>query len=267
LALIVALTVVVALGVATDGSSDLALSASPPTFTDSPPAGWQLAFSSDFSGTALNPRVWGECYPWANASLGCTNFGNEEKEWYQESQISVRNGILDLIASPQLAVGYSQSGKPEQYECTSGMVTTFPGFDFTYGFVQVIARLPFGKDLWPAFWLGPQNGQWPPEIDILEHWDTQKTSQATLHPVRGPLQVAVAGTPDANKGWHTFSLSWTPTRVTWWYDGTQVLTTTKAVPRLAMFLILNLAVDEHGPGGCNGTLSIKSVKVWTPQWK
>ena len=36
-----------------------------------PPAGWKLAFNSDFSGSSLDTSVWGTCYPWA--PNGCTN--------------------------------------------------------------------------------------------------------------------------------------------------------------------------------------------------
>lgn len=262
-----ALTMVVAIGVVGNGSSNLALTAAQTTAGDSPQADWQLSFNSDFSGTAVNPQVWGECYPWADASQGCTNFGNgtEEKEWYAESQISVKNGILNLTATPEPTGGSNVWGQPEEYGCTSGMVTTFPSFDFTYGLVQVTARIPFGKGLWPAIWLVPQNWQWPPEIDILEHWGTNSTARATLHPLAGPQQFSVVSTPGIDDGWHTFTLSWTPTRLTWWYDGKQVLTTTTSVPKQAMYLILNLAVNDDSPGGCNGTLSVKSVKIWVPR--
>jgi beta-glucanase (GH16 family) len=263
---VVALMMIITLGIVADGSSDPALAATPPTDTASPPANWRLAFNADFSGTSVDPRVWGECYPWANASQGCTNFGNgsEEKEWYTESQIRLKKGVLDLVAQRVPTPGYNQWGQPEEYDCRSGMVTTYPSFDFTYGFVQVVARVPRDKGMWPAFWLAAQNWQWPPEIDILEHWGTSTTARATLHPVWGPQQFAVVPVPDMNKGWHTFTMSWTPASVTWWYDGKQVLTTTQGVPQQAMYLILNLAVDDDSPGGCDGRLSVKSVKVWLP---
>jgi beta-glucanase (GH16 family) len=255
-----------ALGVTTNGSSDSAIGTAKLAVAVSTPKSWRLAFISDFSGSKINSKVWGECYPWANASQGCTNFGNvNEKEWYKESQIHVKNGVLDLVASPRLTVGYNEQGQPKSYDCTSGMVTTFPSFDFRYGFVQITARVPFGKDLWPAFWLVPQNWQWPPEIDILEHWGTSSTARATLRSTDAPQQYSVVPTPDINKGWHTFSLSWTKTRLTWWYDGKQVLTTTIGIPQQPMYLILNLAVDNASPGGCSGTLNVKSVKIWVPR--
>jgi len=266
LSAVLAVAALSALGVAANGTSDSALGAAKPAAAVSAPKGWRLAFISDFSGSKINTKVWGECYPWANAFQGCTNFGNVhvEKEWYKESQIHVKNGVLDLVASPKPTAGYNEWGQPKVYDCTSGMVTTFPSFDFTYGFVRITARIPFGKDLWPAFWLVPQNWQWPPEIDILEHWGTSSTARATLHPTRGPQQYAVAPTPAINNGWHTFTLSWTKTRLTWWYDGKQVLTTTTGVPQQPMYLILNLAVDNASPGGCNGTLKVKSVNIWVP---
>jgi beta-glucanase (GH16 family) len=253
-----------ALGVAANGSSDSALVTTKFAATVSAPKGWRLAFISDFSGSNINTKVWGECYPWANPSQGCTNFGNvnEEKEWYTESQIHVKNGVLDLVASPKSTAGYNERGGSKVYDCTSGMVTTFPSFDFTYGFVQITARIPFGRDLWPAFWLVPQSWQWPPEIDILEHWGTSSTARATLRPKGLPQQYSVVPARGINHGWHTFTLSWTKTRLTWWYDGKQVLTTTIGVPQQPMYLILNLAVDNASPGGCNGMLKVKSVKIW-----
>ncbi|KAF9950108.1 hypothetical protein BGZ72_008168 [Mortierella alpina] len=55
----------------------------------------------------------------------------------------------------------------------SGLVRTVNSFKFRYGKVQVRARMPKGKWIWPAIWMLPahyQYGNWPAsgEIDIVE---------------------------------------------------------------------------------------------------
>jgi beta-glucanase (GH16 family) len=236
------------------------------------PPSWKLVFNSNFAGTAVkgtvNPKTWTTCYPWESASAGCTNYGNksEEKEWYLPSQVKVaKGGILELTSKREATKGLTTAGKPETYGCRSGMVTTYKGFKFKYGFVQVTARLAFGTGLWSAFWLAAANKVWPPEIDILEHWYTAEYSKAYLHPVGGPRQ---GGTPfatkAANTGWHTYRLYWTKTSLKWYYDNTQVFSTTKNVPQQPMYLIANLADTSSAAGACSGTLYIKSVKIWQP---
>ncbi len=42
------------------------------------------------------------------------------------------------------------------------MLTTHKSFSFTYGYVEIDARIPSGKGIWPAFWLLPAGGGWPP---------------------------------------------------------------------------------------------------------
>ena len=38
---------------------------------------------------------------------------------------------------------------------------------FGYGYFEIEAKLPRGKNLWPAFWMSPFES-WPPEIDVFE---------------------------------------------------------------------------------------------------
>ena len=230
------------------------------------PANLNLAFSTNFPGTTLDTSTWAECYPWSPAPPGCSNFGNsDEREWYLPSQIHVENGALALVAQRTPTTGSDVHGNPMTYTCRSGMVTTYPSVNFKYGVVQVTARLPFGKGLWPAIWLIPADGSWPPEIDIVEHWDTQSTASATLH--YGKQNAQQRGTvnfPQADQGWHTYTLYWTQSRISIYYDNTLAFTTTTDIPQKAMYLLLDLADENAAPGSCSGTMYVKSVNIWEP---
>jgi len=222
-----------------------------------------LKFDATFSGTQLNTQSWGTCYPWASG--GCTNFGNADDpdlEWYQAPQDQVSGGVLHLIAQRVPTNGLDKQGAAKEYACRSGMVTTYPSLRFEYGYVQVTAQIPFGKGLWPAFWLAAANEKWPPEVDMLEHWGSEAAGTVYLHPLTGARQGGPVSMPGLATGWHTFGLAWTKTRLTWYYDGVQVLTTAVGVPQQEMYFIANLADDDTSPGTCSGSLLIKSVQVW-----
>ena len=148
----------------------------------------RLVFSSNFSGTQLDTSVWDTCYVRFVAATGCTNFGNpQEEEWYLPSQVDVSGGVLHLIARETPTVGRNSSGAPKIYPYRSGMVTTYSSFRFTYGLVRVVARLPGGIGTWPALWLLPANGSWPPEIDIMENFGLASTELDTFHWASGTV--------------------------------------------------------------------------------
>lgn len=243
------------------GSPSASPSVSP---TIAPPAGWQLAFNaSSFPGDTLNTNEWATCYWWD--STGCTNNPTQEKEWYLASQVKVSDGVLHLVAQREPTMGLSPTGQPKEFACRSGMVTTLPSFNFEYGFVQVVARLPYGTGLWEGMWLAATNHDWPPEIDILEHWASQKDGKTYLHPVGGPRQGGSVNTPaNLSEGWHTYTLDWTKNQLVWYLDGRKVFSTTTDVPQQSMYIILNLADTSTAKGACTGSMDIKSVKVWEP---
>jgi beta-glucanase (GH16 family) len=222
----------------------------------------QLVFSASFPGSTLNTATWDTCYPWMSQS-GCTNFGNaNEQEWYLPSQVHVQNGQLALVAKQTATAGYDKYGRPKTYSCRSGMVTTYPGFQFEYGEVQVVARIPSGTGLWPAIWLLPANFAWPPEIDIMEHYGTAATATATLHTPQGTQQAGTAYFPQASTGWHTYTLYWTKSSISVYYDSTLVLSTTTGIPQQPMYILLDLANYLGSRGACSGTMYVQSVNVY-----
>jgi beta-glucanase (GH16 family) len=234
-----------------------------PAKTLAAPKSYKLTFESSFTGSALDTTKWATCYPWA--PTGCTNYGNTgdpDQEWYQASQDSVQNGALHITAQRTPTAGLAKNGSAKEYACRSGMVTTYPSLQFKYGFIQVVAKVPFSKGLWPALWLAAANQAWPPEVDILEHWASQPNGKVYFHPTDGHRVGGAVSTPGLANGFHTFTLSWTKTRLTWYYDNTKIFTATSDVPQQEMYFIANVADDDVSPGGCTGTMIIKSVKVW-----
>jgi beta-glucanase (GH16 family) len=207
-----------------------------------------LVFSDHFTGTSLNTAKWSTCYPWQDTGSGCTNFGNSELEWYLPSQNQVSGGALHLVASKTPTTGTNRSNAPQSYAWRSGMVTTHRSFDFTYGYVQVTARIPQGAGFWPALWLLPQNESWPPEIDIMENLGGNTSSvSCTIHPTGGGQHQRIYQSPvSLSSGWHTYAVNWEPGSITWYVDGHQVFRYTGTVPSQAMYFLADLAVSGSG---------------------
>jgi beta-glucanase (GH16 family) len=231
-------------------------------------------FTASFAGSQLDGSVWATCYPSMDVPTGCTNFGNKwtEREWYLPSQDRVYGGALHLVAQMKTTPGEASSGKPEDYACRSGMVTTFHSFRFEYGYVQIVAEIPNDAGLWPALWLAAANLQDPPEIDILEaNGRGPFFAEATLHftgPHGNSNVHAAIPTAAIEVGWHTYDLSWTRSQLTWLVDGKVILTVRKHIPHQAMYFIADLAQSIWPsdpvvlPGDCHGAMQIRSVSIW-----
>jgi beta-glucanase (GH16 family) len=226
-----------------------------------PPSG-KPVFEATFGGHRLNTKDWDTCYP-LDSQRGCTNFGNPmETEWYLPSQVKVSGGVVHLVAQRKRTIGTTSTGKRKRYECRSGMITSYPGLKFEYGFVQVVAKIPHANGLWPALWLSAANGKYPPEIDMLESWGVNTETASFFHPVTGERSRAEYS-PRLTRGWQTYSLSWTSTRLRYYVGSRLVLTIRRHVPHQRMYFIANVAEYlPAGSGRCNGQMEIRSVKIW-----
>ncbi len=225
-----------------------------------PPRG-KPVFDATFGGTSLDTKIWDTCYPWAS-QRGCTNFGNRrEAEWYLASQVRVSRGVLHLLARRERTVGTTATGARKVYDCRSGMITSYPGFSFEYGFVQVVAVIPHANGLWPALWLVPVKS-FLPEIDMIESWGANGRPGSYFHAIGGRV-FHTSYSPNITRSWQTYSLSWTRSVVRYWVGSRLVLTVKRRGPHQRMYFIANLA--EYQPakrGYCTGQLQIRSVKVW-----
>jgi beta-glucanase (GH16 family) len=162
---------------------------------------------------------------------------------------------------------------PQPY--ASGCMITRGSYALTHGWVEARLRLPRGKGLWPAFWLLPDDGAWPPEIDIMEahggdptryyatvHWGSPEKRQESSHPI--------TGLPDLTRDWHQYAVHWGPEWCDFHFDRRQVarVATPPQLRGRACYLLLNLAIgcawfgppDETTPFPAD--LGIEWVGVW-----
>lgn len=188
---------------------------------------WECTFSDNFEGTALNRSKW---LPTKTSETGYLN-GPTACFVDTPNNISVSNGTLKLRARREAAPFNCVGSFTMQY--TSGSVSTAQGrFSQTYGRFEIRAKVPPAqvKGLQSSLWLWPDDaaryGAYPAsgEIDIAEMY-SQYPDRAIPYVHYNPLllvdplatnTLCFISNPDA---FHTYALEWTPTTLTFSYDG------------------------------------------------
>lgn len=165
------------------------------------------------------------------------------------------DGKLDIVAEP-LKEDLRQFTWGRSY--TSGLLTTRASFSQMYGLFEIRAKLPRGKGLWPAFWLLPAKGVWPPEIDVLEVLgDNTKKLNVSWHSNAGGNHTSDTKgieVPDMSEDFHTYSVVWEKETLMWFFDDVQVASkTTPEDFHQPMYMLINLAVGGTWPGSPDRT--------------
>lgn len=229
------------------------------TAYDRPPRD-ALAFEDDFHALRLWDRsggLWSPAFPWGGRTIPTSR----EREFYVDPRIDPKplaepspfatdGGGLRISARrlPE-AVRNGAGGLPY----ASGQINSARSFSQTYGYFEIRARPPRGRGLWPAFWLAPADGSWPPEIDVFEaHGDRLGGYFATIHFRSGDKNLETSfriATPDLADDFHDYGVEWGPQRIRWTFDD-RVVAETPTPPTMhkPMYMILNLAVGGKWPG-------------------
>ena len=242
-------------------------------------AAWTLVFEDAFDAVELDGSRWTSCYWWDNG--GCTNLGNNEMQWYRRGNVVLDNGIATLEAREEPV---DTSEGPFPY--TSGLIATGRTdaegeregrFAFTYGYVEVRARLPSGRGLWPAIWLLPSDHVSRPEIDIMEMLGHAPDVLEMHYHYRVNGQDRSLGqdrkVADLSAGWHDYAVDWSPQAIIWYLDGREMwrVDNPEIIAAEAMYLVINLAVGGDWPGAPDAQtvfparFEIDHVRVWQRQ--
>ncbi len=225
---------------------DLALN----QISGAPLGNWNIVWSDEFDGNALNPKVW--TFDIGNGSGG---WGNNELEYYtsRPQNAYVTNGALHIVA---------QQESVNAFNYTSARLKSQNLLSQQYGRIEFRAKLPQGVGFWPALWLLGTNITsvgWPAcgEIDIMENNGSQPTNvQGSIH--FGSMATEVYTLPgESVTNFHNYLLEWTTNAMLWYVDGLLYQTQTNwwsstgpypAPFNQPFFLIMNLAVGGNYVG-------------------
>jgi beta-glucanase (GH16 family) len=205
---------------------------------------WKWVWGDEFDGRRIDRSRW----TIAN-TLGKPQYAGELNS-YDWSEVDVAGGSLILRSRPR-----PQPRLAGTTAYISGRVSTQGKFAFLYGRVEIRAKLPGTPGVWPAIWMLPADGSWPPEVDVIELLGGEpRRVYMTNHygPRSQPRsdQGSYLG-PNFTAGYHVFTLEWAPGVMRWLVDGVERKVVTANVPDRAMYLIFNTAVGGDWPGPPN----------------
>lgn len=145
----------------------------------------------------------------------------------------VKDGMLHIVAKKEQ---FEDQGVTKAY--TSARLNA--RYAFTYGRIEVRAKLPQGVGTWPAIWTlstrlnetgsywespGAVRIGWPAcgEIDIMEHWGkNQNFVQSAVHTASsyGGDVSNIGGqlVPDVSSAFHRYGLEWSADKMTFTVD-------------------------------------------------
>jgi len=215
--------------------------------------GQDLVWSDEFDGSALDTKIW-------NYETGNNNgWGNNELEYYTSdvANVCVKDGCLQIAAlnSPN----YNSSG----FNYTSARITTQGKYSFTYGKVEIRAKIPGDKGTWPALWmLGSNIGTagWPKcgEIDIMEHGTVTGLNNILCSLHWGGDVSNSRNVPGATTDFHLYSLDWRADHIAFYIDNVLLYSQQNKADlpfNANFFFICNVAVGGNMGGN---TISLAS---------
>jgi beta-glucanase (GH16 family) len=239
------------------------------------PAGVTQTFNSNFANGGLSQFA-------IEGTNGQNTYiaSNGELERYSPNNVTVNsNGILQMNVTDN---GNGTYG--------SGGITTLGSFAQDGGIFNMSAELPASGDTWPAFWLLPSNGSWPPEIDAMEALGNGQGDSGDYTPANGWIHIDTHyGSDNSSQGnwvqikdangnpinltdtYNNYEVAWVPGQsLTYYVDGQQVgqYTGSQAVPDTPMYMVANDAVggDWGGTGDTSAAvgqqMNIQSIQAW-----
>lgn len=215
---------------------------------------WNFVWADEFSGDELDLKNW-------TRQILPKPYNKEWQQYFDRKENSyVKDGCLVLKA-----IHHSKKHGNQQY--TSARLHTGGKHAWKYGKIAARIQLPYGKGIWPAFWmLGKDINEiggtvpWPKcgEIDILELYGSRDDAVVECnlhyddqgHKMMGVEKYKLKEGIFAEQ-FHVFEIEWDKHEMRWLVDGKKYHTASIKDPALSEFhdefyILLNIAVGgEH----------------------
>ncbi len=235
---------------------------------------FDLVWSDEFSGTEVDPNIWGGHYVWGNAEARNGGYWHSSMASVDGNNLTIKTEYLDEGAGGK-GPGYYSYG-----------MDTRGRYEQRYGYFEVRCKMPASQGLWSAFWmlnddtfLEDGTGQDGTEVDVFEStfykdaWYGQGNNIVS--------GVVFDGYKEASQGltigkyrvdgniyneFHTYGLEWNENIYIFYVDGVETgRTSFGGVSRAKEWLILSVEVsgkDGIASGDNHGTGYIAKTKVW-----
>lgn len=227
--------------------------------------GYSLVWADEFNGTSLDMDSWNY-----DVGDGCPNcgWGNNELEYYTAGEnLTLQDGKMIIEARSE-----TKGGK----NYTSSRIKTQNKKSFKFGRIDIRAKVPKGKGVWPAIWMLGNNistVSWPKcgEMDIMELLGQEPNKvYSTVHYGPGPGSIQISRSKTAavpySDDFHLFSLIWEADRMRYLVDNELISEVKKSdlggntYPfNEPFFLLINVAIGGNWPGSPDATTRL-------PQW-
>ncbi len=242
-----------------------------------------LVWSDEFEGNgAINTTNW---FQQTQLPAGGSWYNGEIQHYTNRTDNSfVSDGLLHILAKKET---FTDQGVTKEY--TSARLNS--KFAFTYGRVEVRAKLPTGVGTWPAIWMLGKNinevgaywetqgfgtTNWPAcgEIDIMEHWGSnQNYVQSALHTPSsygGTINHGGQIIPTASSEFHIYALEWTSEKMVFSVDDVVHYTYDPEVQDMDtwpfdadQYMLLNIAIQQNiDPNFSQSAMEIDYVRVY-----
>jgi beta-glucanase (GH16 family) len=232
---------------------------------------YELVWSDEFNYSGLPDNK-----KWSYDTDGnASGWGNNEAQFYTSARLKnseVKDGNLYINALKEDFEG-------KKY--TSARLVTRSKGDWLYGKIEVRAKLPEGRGMWPAIWMLPTDwiyGGWPAsgEIDIMENvgYDpyvilATAHTQAYNH-VKGTQKSGKLTVTDCYTEFHNYILEWEANEYRAYIDDKLIFTFQNEKTGFQVWpfdkrfhLLLNVAVGGNwgGAKGIDDTIFPRSIVV------